>query len=128
MENRTKGQIGAEISEAIIKFEKEYMGRGPIETQTYIIKDMVLVRLKGVLTPAEEQLTKTPEGADLIKKTRVKLLEEARILLENIISDITACQIKSLHTDISTKTDERIIVFILNQDLESKFKNEKIVD
>ncbi len=114
----TKGQIEANISEAIIKFEKEYMGRGPIETKTYIIKDMVFVRLKGVLTPAEEQLTKTVEGADLVKKTRVKLLEGARFLLEKIISDITAFHVQSLHSDISTKTGERIIVFTLNKNLE----------
>ncbi len=124
----TKGQIEAQISEAIIKFEKEYMGRGPTETKTYIIKDMVFVRLKGVLTPAEEQLAKTAEGAELIKKTRVRLLEGARILLENIISDVTGCQVKSLHTDISTKTGERIIIFTLDQNLEDKFKHEKIVD
>jgi len=117
----TKGQIEARISEAIIKFEKEYMGRGPMETKTYIIKDVVFIRLKGVLTPAEEQLSKTAEGADLIKKTRVQLLEGARLLLENIISDITACQIKSLHTDISTKTGERVIIFTLDQNLEDKF-------
>ena len=29
--HRTKGQIKAELSEAIIKFEKEDMGRGPLE-------------------------------------------------------------------------------------------------
>ena len=52
MGNRTKGQTEALISDAIIKFEKEYMGRGPTETKTYIIKDMVFIRLKGVLTPA----------------------------------------------------------------------------
>ena len=128
MENMTKGQVEAQISEAIIKFEKEYMGRGPTETKTYIIKDMVFVRLKGVLTPVEEQLAKTAEGAELIKRTRVQLLEGARILLENIISDITACQVKSLHTDISTKTGERIIIFTLNQDLGDKFNTRKIVD
>jgi uncharacterized protein YbcI len=128
MEKKTKGQIEAQIGEAIIKFEKEYMGRGPMETKTYIIKDMVLLRLKGVLTPAEEQLAKTTGGAELIKKTRVQLLEGARLLLENIISDITTCQVKSLHTDISTKTGERIIIFTLEQDLEDKFnKHEKIV-
>ncbi|MBU4305441.1 MAG: DUF2294 domain-containing protein [Candidatus Omnitrophica bacterium] len=121
MENRTKGQIEAQISESIIRFEKEYMGRGPQETKTYIIKDMVFIRLKGVLTPAEEQLAKTTEGADLIKKTRVQLLEGARLLLENIVSDITGCQVKSLHTDISTKTGERIIIFTLDQDFEIKF-------
>ena len=68
MSAMTKGQIEAQVSEAIIKFEKDYMGRGPTETKAYIIKDMVLVRLKGVLTPAEEQLAKTAEGADLIKR------------------------------------------------------------
>src|SRR3990167_9411695 len=88
----TKGQVESRISEAIIKFEKDYMGRGPTETRTYIIKDMVLVRLKGVLTPAEEQLAKTAEGADLIKKTRVSLLDAARHLLENIVVNITGCQ------------------------------------
>ncbi len=132
MKDKTKGQIEAQISEAIIKFEKDYMGRGPMETKTYIIKDMVFVRLTGVLTPAEEQLAKTAEGAELIKRTRVQLLEGARILLENIISDITACQVKSLHTDISTKTGERIIIFTLDQNLEDKFKTganpKKIVD
>ncbi|HCT84501.1 MAG: hypothetical protein DKM50_05195 [Candidatus Margulisiibacteriota bacterium] len=123
MEPKTKGKIEAQISEAIIKFEKEYMGRGPSETKTYIIKDMILIRLKGVLTPAEEQLTKTIEGADLVKKTRVKLLEGARILLEKIVNTITSCQIKSLHSDISTKTGERIIVFSLDQNLEEKLMN-----
>ncbi|MFQ6052502.1 MAG: DUF2294 domain-containing protein, partial [Candidatus Hydrothermarchaeota archaeon] len=84
--------------------------------------DMVFVRLKGVLTPAEEQLAKSAEGADLIKRTRVQLLEGAKFLLENIISDITTCQVKSLHTDISTKTGERIIIFTLDRSLEDEFK------
>lgn len=117
----TKGQIEALIGEAIIKFEKEHMGRGPEEVKTYILKDMIFLRLKGVLTPAEEQLSKSAEGAELIKKTRMQLLEGTRLLLENIISDITKCQVKSLHTDISTKTGERIIVFTLDYDLEARF-------
>jgi len=123
MNEKTKGQVEAFISEAIIKFEKEYMGRGPTETKTYIIKDMVFVRLKGVLTPAEEQLAKTAEGSNLVKKTRRQLMEGARMLLENMISGITACQIKSLHTDISTKTGERIVIFTLEQNLEENFSS-----
>jgi len=124
MTEKTKGQIESQISEAIIKFEKDYMGRGPTETKTYIIKDMILVRLKGVLTPAEEQLAKTTDGAELIKRTRVQLLEGARLLLEKMISEITGYQIKSLHTDISTKTGERIIIFVLYKNLENKFEKQ----
>lgn len=116
-----KAQLEAKISESIIKFEKEFMGRVPIETITYIIKDIILVRLKGVLTPAEEQLAKTSEGAALVKETHVQLLEGARVLLRNIMIEITGCRIKSLHSDISTKNGERIIVFALDKNLEISF-------
>lgn len=119
--NMTKGQVETQICEAIIKFEKEYMGRGPRETKAYILKDMVFIRLKGVLTLAEEQLAKTGEGAELIKKIRMQLLESARALLENMVLDITGCRVRSMHTDISTKTGERVIIFTLDQNLENKF-------
>ncbi len=76
--HKTKGQVEAEISNAVIQFEKEYMGRGPKETKTFILEDMILVRLKGVLTPAEQQLTKNADGVELIKKVRSSLLENAR--------------------------------------------------
>ena len=120
MINMTKGQIEAKISEAMIKFEVEHMGRGPEETRTYIIKDMIFVRLKGVLTAAEKQLAKDTEGKLLIKQTRARLLEGSRKILEEIVQNITGSKIISLHTDISTKTGERIIIFSLNEDLEDK--------
>lgn len=114
---KTKGKIEAEISDAIIKFEKEYMGRGPLETKTYLINDMILVRLKGVLTQAEHQLSSPGEmssGRELIKKIRIALLEKGRPLLEAVIESITGKKVISLHTDISTVTGERIIIFTLS--------------
>jgi uncharacterized protein YbcI len=116
----TKSELEAEISKAIVRFEKEYMGRGPLETRTYLMDDLVLVRLKGVLTPAEHKLVQAEErhrGRDLIKEARQKLLEHGRPCLEAVIKDILGIAVKSMHTDISTKTGERIIVFTL----ETKF-------
>ncbi len=121
--HKTKGQIEAEISEAIIKFEKEYMGRGPDETKTYIINDMIVIRLQRVLTPAEQQLAKSNDdtkGRSLIKQVRRELLEKARPLLEAMIQDITRRKISSMHTDISTATGERVIVFTLDSAIFSK--------
>ncbi len=112
----TKGQLETQISEAIIKFEQDHMGRGPEETKTYLIDDMVLVRLKGVLTPAEKHLAKADRGMDgtrLIKEVRVALIEKARPLLETLVREITRVEVKSLHTDISTVSGERVIIFIL---------------
>lgn len=119
MQNKTIGQVESEICDAIIKFEREYLGRGPKEGKVFILGDMIVVRLKGVLTPAEEQLSKTNEGSVLIKKVRMSLLEGARTILENLMMEITKCQVVSLHTDISTKRGERIIVFILDKNLEN---------
>lgn len=102
----------------MIKFEHEYMGRGPEEVKTYIINDIILVRLKGVLTIAEKQLSKKPEGKNLIKQTRLQLLETARHLLETIIENLTGIKVLSLHSDISTSTGERIIVFIMTKNVE----------
>ncbi|MEK6589860.1 MAG: DUF2294 domain-containing protein [Nitrospinota bacterium] len=113
----TKGQMEAEISNAVTRFEIEYMGRGPKETKTYIIDDMILVRLKGVLTDAEKQLTRNQEGRDLIKKVRATLLEGARDLLSRVIKDIVGVDVVSLHTDISTRTGERVIIFKLSEGL-----------
>jgi len=114
---KTKGQLESEIGEAIVKFEREYMGRGPEEVQTYLLGDMILVCLRGVLTPAERQLARTGsdgQGRSLIKQVRMELLEKARPLLDTIVRDITGQLIKSLHTDISTLTGERVIIFSLS--------------
>jgi len=114
---KSKGQLEADISEALIKFEKEYMGRGPEQTKTYIIADMIVVRLQRVLTPAEQQLAGGADemrGLTLIKQVRTELLEKARPLLERIILDLTGRTVKSLHTDISTTTGERVIIFTLD--------------
>ncbi len=119
---KTKGMFEAEICEAMIRFEKEYMGRGPAETKAYIIDDMIVVRLKGILTRAEEQLTKNDEGHSLVKQVRSKLLENAKPLLEAIIFDITGIKVRNLHTDLSTGNNERIVIFILEQNFEDKKK------
>lgn len=122
---KTKGEIEAEISQAVVQFELDYMGRGPKEAATYVVDDMVLVRLKGVLTPAEQQLTKTPDGGELVKKMRSTLIEKARFLLYQVVGDITGSKIVDLHTDISTSSGERIFVFILERDLEKTLSHKK---
>ncbi len=113
---KTKGELESEISSAIIRFKKEYMGRGPLSVKTYLLDDMALVRLQGVLTAAEQKLVQVEErsrGRDLIKNTRLELIEHGRPLLEQVIQDILGVDVVSLHTDISTTTGESILLFTL---------------
>lgn len=120
MTRTTKGQIEAEISKAVVAFERAYMGRGPTDIKTYLVRDMVLVRLKGILTPAEQQLVKA-EGVELIKQVRAKLLEKGQSLLKEKVEKITGLVVTSMHSDLSTATGERVIIFVLSQDIEAKF-------
>lgn len=115
---KTKGEIEAEISQAIVQFEIDYMGRGPKESKCYVIDDLVLVRLKGVLTPAEQQLTKTTDGGELVKKMRATLIDKAKPLLYQVIGEIAHTKVIDLHTDISTASGERVFVFSLEHRLD----------
>ncbi|HEY0725555.1 MAG TPA: DUF2294 domain-containing protein [Pyrinomonadaceae bacterium] len=122
---KTKGEIEAEISQAMVKFELEYMGRGPTEVRSFVVEDMILVRLKGVLTQAEQQLAKSSEGVDLIKMLRTTLIKNARPVLFQVIGDICGIQPTSLYTDISAARSERVIVFALESDLEKTLLRKK---
>lgn len=113
---KTQGEIEAAICEGISRFEQEYMGRGPKDIHTHLLGDLLLVRLQGVLTAAEQQLVKSlpaERGRDLLKQVRTHLMQTARPALEALIQEITATKVVSLHHDISTRSGEEVILFTL---------------
>jgi uncharacterized protein YbcI len=113
---KTQGEIESAISEGMSRFEQEYMGRGPESVHVRLFDDMIVIRLKGVLTAAEQHLVKTlaPEkGRDLLKQVRNHLIETARPTMEAMIHGITGVKVLSLHSDISTVTGEEVILFTL---------------
>ena len=113
---RTQGEIEAAVCEGVSRFEQEHMGRGPKDIRTHLLGDVLLVRLKGVLTAAEQHLVTSlpPEkGRDLLKQVRTHLIETARPLMEAMVEGITGVKVLSLHHDISTKTGEEVVLFTL---------------
>ncbi|MFO0824911.1 MAG: DUF2294 domain-containing protein [Gemmataceae bacterium] len=122
---KTKGELETEISNAIIRFKRDYMGRGPKEVRTFLVDDMAIVRLRGVLTPAEQRLAQLVDphrGRDLIKQLRVELIEHGRELLQDAVQNILGVRVLSLHTDISTRTGESVLVFTLSDDPVAKVR------
>ena len=124
---QTRGEIESAVSAGMSRFEQEYMGRGPKDVQAHLIGDMIVVRLKGVLTAAEQHLVRTlvPEkGRDLLKEVRTHLIEIARPTLEAMVEGIVDVKVVSLHHDISTVTGEEIVLFSLAES--PKFREPKI--
>jgi uncharacterized protein YbcI len=107
------------IRQAIIKFEQDFMGRGPTDVRAFIIRDLVVVRLRGVLTQAERQLAKNADGVEMIRCMRQNLIAQGKDDLCGEIAGITGIKVTGLFTDIDTQMGERIIVFTLDQDLEA---------
>ena len=113
---KTQGEIEAAICEGMSRFEQDYMGRGPKDIHAHLLGDLLVVRLQGVLTAAEQHLVKSlpaEKGRDLLKQVRTHLLETARPLMEAMVEEITGVKVMSLHHDISTVTGEEVVLFTL---------------
>jgi len=115
---KTQGEIEAAVCEGISRFEQEYMGRGPKDIHTHLFGDLLVVRLQGVLTAAEQHLVKSlpgERGRDLLKQVRTHLIETARPTMEAMVQAVTGIRVLSLHHDVSTATGEEVLLFTLAQ-------------
>jgi uncharacterized protein YbcI len=113
---KTQGEIEAEICAGMSRFEQDYMGRGPKDIRAHLLGDLLVIRLQGVLTAAEQHLAKSlpaDKGRDLLKQVRTHLIETARPLMEAMIQEVTGVKVLSLHHDISTTIGEEVVVFTL---------------
>ncbi len=118
MAMKTRGELEAAISDGVSRFEQDYFGRGPQHIHAHLIGDLLVIRLQGVLTSAEQHLVKTlpvEKGRNLLKEVRTQLIETARPALESLVQDVTGVKPRSLHHDISTVTGEEILVFALEE-------------
>ena len=115
---KTQGEIEAATCQGVGRFQQEYMGRGPKAIHAHLVGDLLVVRLQGVLTAAEQQLVgkfPTDKGRDLLKQVRTQLIETARPVLVKLVQEITAVDVVSLHHDISTSTGEEVVLFTLSE-------------
>jgi uncharacterized protein YbcI len=113
---KTQGEIEAAICEGVSRFEQDYMGRGPKDIYTHLLGDLLVVRLQGVLTAAEQHLVKSlpaEKGRDLLKQVRTHLIETARPLVEAMVQEVTGVKVLTMHHDISTVTGEEVVLFTL---------------
>jgi uncharacterized protein YbcI len=113
---KTQGELEAAICEGISRFERDYMGRGPKYVHAHLLGDLLVVRLQGVLTAAEQHLVKSlpaEKGRDLLKQVRTHLIEMARPVMEAMVQEITGVKVVTMHHDISTITGEKVVLFSL---------------
>lgn len=118
--DKSRGALEAEISKALTHWEKNYLGRGSVSVKSDILRDMIIVSLRGILTPAEYSVCKDKEGLLSVKENRNSLVESGVDELKEVVLTITGLEVASFYTDLSTNTGERIMVFKLAGDLQNQ--------
>ena len=76
---------------------------------------MIPVRLRSILTPAEQKLAESSAGQRLVKETHRQLFETSRTLIEEIVHKVCNCEVVCLHTDMSTRCGEGVIVLTVDK-------------
>ena len=112
--------MGHSIRKAVIKFEQAFMGQGPDEVRALVARDLVVVRLKDVLTPAERQLAKAMEGVEMVKRLRQNLIAQGRDKLCEQVGEITGTKVLGLFTDVDVQLSGRVLVFTVDGELQNK--------
>jgi len=133
---KSQGEIEAAVCDGISRFQQEFLGRGPRDIHAHLIGSLLVVRLQGVLTPAERQLIAprhelangagesdtradannghdSGNGRALLKQVRKHMMATGRSRLESIVESAVGVKLVSVHHDISTVTGEEVLVFSL---------------
>ncbi len=133
---KSQGEIEAAVCDGISRFQQEFVGRGPRDIHSHLVGNLLVVRLQGVLTPAERQLLAPPvsagvgddgdvktggngngngNGRSLLKQMRAHMVAVGRSKLAEIVEMAVGVKLVSVHHDISTITGEEMIVFSLSE-------------
>ncbi len=121
MSRPSRGELEAVLANALLRFEKDQLGRGPVETRAHLIENLVVIMARGVLTPEETALAMVPRGPELVRQIRRELLESSRQRLESIVQGATGCHVNSILSDIDVETSECVFVFVLNERIDERY-------
>jgi uncharacterized protein YbcI len=113
--DQLKRRVEETIGHALTRLMKQQVGRGPEDLIVYLVDDMILLRLKKVLTPAEAQVAATPEGRRLVKEFRLTLLEAWGASLWSLVKQTTGAQVVCIHSDLDTAADHLVIIIVLDR-------------
>ncbi|MBU4376682.1 MAG: DUF2294 domain-containing protein [Candidatus Omnitrophica bacterium] len=114
---KPKQDVEATICKKLTRILKEQIGE-QVETATAeVAGDIIIVRFKGVLPPAERMMAKKEDGMELIKELKEKLIENIKPLLEKTIKELTGTEVIDTHSSFNPETGERIEIFTLSKDL-----------
>ena len=106
------GDVRTEISEGIVALLKEFYGRGPERTKTYVHDDLVVCLLRGGFTRVEQTLVEGGHGEDVIRQ-RMVFQQVMRHRFEAVVEHATGRRVISFMSGNHQDPDMICEVFVL---------------
>jgi uncharacterized protein YbcI len=109
------GARSLEISNAMARLHKQYVGRGPTNSRTTIDGDLVVVLLEGGYTRAEQTLEDNDKG-DLVAAARLGLQDAMRQAMIEVVQEVVGRTVRSFMSANDLRRNLQVEVFVLVAD------------
>ena len=106
------GDVRTAISDGLVALLKEYYGRGPERTRTYVSDDLVVCLLRGGFTRVEQTLLETGHGDDVIRQ-RMVFQDVMRDRFEEVVEHATGRKVIGFMSGNQQNPDMICEVFVL---------------
>jgi uncharacterized protein YbcI len=106
------GDVRTEISDGLVALLKEYYGRGPEKTKTYVNDDLVVCLLRGGFTRVEQTLFEGGHGDDVIRQ-RMAFQIVMRRRFEAVVEQATGRKVIGFMSGNQQDPDMICEVFVL---------------
>ena len=106
------GDVRTAISEGLVALLKDYYGRGPEKTKTYVSDDLVVCLLRGGFTRVEQTLFEGGHGDHVIRQ-RMAFQEVMRSRFEQVVEDATGRRVIGFMSGNHQDPDMICEVFVL---------------
>jgi uncharacterized protein YbcI len=106
------GDVRTAISDGLVALLKEYYGRGPERTKTYVSDDLVVCLLRGGFTRVEQTLFEGGHGEDVIRQ-RMAFQNVMRDRFEHVVEQATGRKVIGFMSGNQQDPDMICEIFVL---------------
>ena len=109
--NASKPTAARAIAEAAHTLAHRQTGRGPKSVTAVLSEDTLVITLHGALSPAEEALAQSPEGAAEVQEFYRQLFNSSSNLLWQEIKRITGVEVREAAMDVAPTVGAAVQAF-----------------
>ncbi len=109
--NETTRTMAQRIAEAAAVFQQQRTGLEPKSVSVVLGGDTLVITLHGALSPAEQAMSRTPEGAAKVQEFHRQLFLDASEALRDEIKTITGMDVREVTAEVEPATGTVIHVF-----------------